>query len=502
MYVSKKRVALIVAASVIISSLLTFIFTSNGTDQVSKMFGNLLGTTEASTSEQPVHQPSSQGNKLSKEESDEFSRIFEAYSIIKDSYYDKSAVDTDKLIEGAIRGMVGVLNDPYSAYMDKDELANFEESLGSSFEGIGTEVMIQNNRVTIVSPFKDSPAEKAGLKPNDQIIAVDGENIEGLDLQTAVKKIRGPKGTKVKLEIIRAGLSEPLTIVVTRDTIPLESVYSEVIEADGKSLGKIQITSFSENTADRFFEEFNSLKRKGIKGLVIDVRGNPGGYLQAVLDIAQQLVPEGENVLQVEDRDGKRDQYKGKLKDKKFPIVILADKGSASASEILTAAMKEAGYPVVGQTTFGKGTVQVPKMMKDGGSIKITIAKWLTPDGNWIHQKGIEPSIPIEQPDYFNAAPIHAEEPIKAGTSGSEVQNLHLILKGLGYNLSREDSSYDQDTEKAVRDFQKTNGIKVTGEVDAATAQKMQEKLVEKMRDPKNDLQLQKALEVLAHSIK
>lgn len=501
MYMDKKKFTLWIAITVLLSSVLTFTIVSTNGNSIHQALDNLLGSTEVSTVEPPASQ-SEPTNAAPSNVPTEFAKIIEAYNIIKGSYYDKDTVDSQALIDGAIQGMVGVLKDPYSSYMDAEEIAQFEESLGSSFEGIGTEVMMQNNRVTIVSPFKDSPAEKAGLKPNDQIITVDGENIEGLELSKAVKKIRGPKGSKVKLEIMRPGVSESLTIVVTRDTIPLESVYSDSYEIDGKKIGKIEIASFSENTAARFTEEYESLKRKGVKGIVIDVRGNPGGYLQAVLGIAGRLVSEDKLILQVEDRDGKREKYSGQSKGKVLPLMVLTDKGSASASEILAAALKDAGVPVVGETTFGKGTVQVPKMMKDGASIKITVAKWLTPDGDWIHQKGIEPTKKVMQPDYFYAAPIHTEEPLKMDASGVEVKNLQLILKGLGYPTSRSDGYYDAATADAVKNFQQDQQLKVTGEVDQATAQKMQEELVKHLRDPKNDLQLQTALKDLVNSIK
>lgn len=498
MYMDKRKLSFYIVISVVISCLLTFTIVSMSGFSLKDSFDNWLAT------EVSADGGSQQTNaKLSKDDIPaDFAKILEAYQIIQSSYYDKDAASQQALIDGAIKGMVDVLKDPYSTYMDAEELANFEESLGSSFEGIGTEVMMENNRVTIVSPFKDSPAEKAGLKPKDQIISVDGENIEGLDLSKAVKKIRGPKGSKVKLEILRPGASETFTIVVIRDTIPLESVYSALYEVDGKKIGKIEIASFSENTAARFAEEYASLKRQGAKGIVIDVRGNPGGYLTAVVGIASSLVSDDKLILQVEDRDGKRDKYKGARKGEILPLAVLTDQGSASASEILAAALKDAGYPIIGETTFGKGTVQVPKEMKDGASIKITIAKWLTPDGSWIHEKGVIPTKQVKQPEYFYASPIHAEQALTREMNGVEVKNLQLILNGLGYTTTRNDGYFDEATATAVSSFQRDHSLKVTGVVDEATAQKLQEKLIEKIRNPENDLQLQAALKQLASSVK
>lgn len=504
MYLNKKRMALLVMIGALIGSVVTITIFSTG---IKDTIGRWLVSSEVSAVETNSKDTTNTNGKASNAPHPtdvpvEFSKVMEAYSIIMNSYFDKTSVESQKLIDGAIKGMVDVLQDPYSAYMDKEELANFEESLGSSFEGIGTEVMMQNNRVTIISPFKDSPAEKAGLKPNDQILAVDGENIEGLDLQKAVKKIRGPKGSKVKLEVFRPGVTDTFTVVVTRDTIPLESVYSELMELDGKKLGRIEIASFSENTATRFIEEYDSLKRKGAKGIVIDVRGNPGGYLQAVIGIASRLVSSDQLILQIEDRDGNRETYRGQAKSKSLPLVVLIDKGSASASEILAGALKEAGVTVLGQTTFGKGTVQVPKLMKDGASIKLTVAKWLTPDGTWIHGTGVTPTKEVLQPDYFYAAPIHAEEPLKREMNGAEIKNLQLVLHSLGYGADRADGYFDVGTSDAVKRFQRDYDLRETGEVDGKTAQKLQERLIEQIRDPQNDNQLKAAYEYLSKIVK
>lgn len=505
----RKKLSLFAAVLLVIGMIITFspsIQASLGKVFQTVMVGEPYHSL-ASTGSQ-VNPSDSKGYTTAQEEGSvkglppQFSKLAEAYQIILNSYYDKSAIDQNRLLEGAIKGMISVLDDPYTTYMDKEELTQFQDSLGSSFEGIGTEVMMLNNRVTIISPFKDSPAEKAGLKPNDQIITVDGVNIEGMDLQEAVKRIRGPKGTKVKLGILREGLTEPITVVVTRDTIPLETVYRSMETVKGKKIGRLEITSFSENTATRFYEEMTRLRQEGAKGIIIDLRGNPGGYLDAVLSIAEQIIPHQGVILQVEDRDGKRVKYTSKLKGDGFPILALIDGGSASASEILAGAIKAAGYPVVGTKSFGKGTVQVTKDLQDGSSIKITIAKWLTPDGTWIHKKGIEPTLQVEQPDYFQAAPIHTEKPLKRDMNNGDVKNLQLILSGLGFTLSRNDGYFDASTEASVKQFQEKNKLPVTGIVDQKTAEKMQEQLIAKIKNPQNDVQLQAAYRVMADMVK
>ena len=233
---------------------------------------------------------------------DNLVKVEQAYELISSRYVEK--VDHDQLVEGAIQGMLSVLKDPYSVYMDKNTAKQFTQTLSSSFEGIGAEVGMVDGKIVIVSPFKNSPAEKAGIKPNDQILKVNGKSVEGLDLNKATLKIRGKKGTTVELEIARKGLKEPLSIDVKRDEIPLETVHSSIKKQDGKKIGYIEITSFSEDTAADFKKDLKALENDHIKGLVLDVRGNPGGLLDSVGEILKEFVPKGKPYVQIEQRNG------------------------------------------------------------------------------------------------------------------------------------------------------------------------------------------------------
>ena len=323
----------------------------------------------------------------------EFEKLYSTYDKIKDDYYEE--VDEEKLVDGAINGMIKSLDDPYSAYMDKKEASSFHESISSSFEGIGAEIQEQDGQIMVVSPIKGSPAEKAGVKPNDIILSVDGKSVEGLSSSEAVLKIRGEKGTKVDLSISRAGESEPIKLTIKRDTIPIETVYAEMLD-DG--VAKIQVTSFSEHTVQELKTALEEMSKKDMKGLVLDLRGNPGGLLDQAIEMASLFIPNGKVVLQVEDRSGKKDVYKSENDGElKIPVVVLIDDGSASASEIVAAAVSEsADIPLIGVKSFGKGTVQTAQDFKDGSNFKYTAAKWLTPKGNWIHKKGIKPDINCE----------------------------------------------------------------------------------------------------------
>lgn len=443
--------------------------------------------------------PAAISEELSKTASDhdEMKKVRQAYELIKNRYVEK--VDEETLTEGAIQGMIDTLDDPYSVYMDAETTEQFNESLDSSFEGIGAEVSMIDGKVTIVAPIKNSPAEKAGLKPNDQILRVNGESLEGLDLYEAVLKIRGKKGTTVELDILRPGVKNVMKVKVVRDKIPIQTVYDSIKTYNGKKAGYLQITSFSENTAADFKKKLAKLEAEHIDGLIIDVRGNPGGYLQSVEEILKQLIPKGKPYVQIEERDGDRQKFYSDLTAKKpYPIVVLIDKGSASASEILAGAMKEAGgYKLVGEATFGKGTVQQAIPMGDGSNIKLTLYKWLTPDGHWIHKKGIKPDVAVAQPDYFHVAPLHVEKPLRYDMNDEQIANAQKMLKGLGFNPGRTDGYFSKDTEQAVQAFQKANQLPVTGRIDETTADVLQTKIMEAVRDPKHDVQLKKALGVL-----
>lgn len=447
--------------------------------------------------EQPEPSKENDSNTTKEELGNEFKKLNQAFNFISSNYVEE--VDQKKLIEGAIQGMVSTLDDPYSAYMDKETAKQFNDSLESSFEGIGAEVSMVEGKVTIVAPFRDSPAEKAGLKPNDQIIKIDDKSIEGLDLYEAVLKIRGEKGTIVNLDVMRPGVSEVMKVKVTRDTIPIETVYPSVKDYNGKKVGYIEITSFAEKTAEDFIAGLSELEDKKIDGLVIDVRGNPGGLLKSVEDILKQFITKDKPYVQIENRAGEKQRFFSSLTKKKdYPIVVLTDGGSASASEILAGAMSEAGeYDLVGEKTFGKGTVQQAKNMGDGSNLKLTMFKWLTPDGNWIHKKGIEPSVEVKQPEYYYANPIQFDKELTINMNNDKIKNAQVMLKGLGFDPGRVDGYFSEETGAAVKSFQRENGLTETGKIDEKTASLIESKTIETIRSGKHDEQLIMAMKTL-----
>ncbi|MHA6532745.1 S41 family peptidase [Paenibacillus sp. BAC0078] len=432
----------------------------------------------------------------------ESQKLGTALSLIEGNYYEK--VDREKLIDGAVNGMMEALGDPYSNYMGKETAQKFEESIEGSFSGIGAEVSSDNGKVVIVSPIKGSPAEKAGLQAKDIILSVNGETLEGMELNAAVAKIRGPKGSKATLKIQRTGAAEPLEFVLTRDDVKMETVYAK-LGKDG--VGIIEVTQFSMNTAERFKEELGKLEKQGMKGLVIDVRNDPGGVLPVVIEMAQEFVPTGKAIVQVEDKNKKREvsTSKGSSKGKDYPVVVLMNKGSASASEILAGALQQsAGAKLIGDNSFGKGTVQTSfdKQLGDGSLLKITIAKWLTPNGSWIHGKGIKPDIAVAQPDYFSVAPINKSVTLQYNMNSADVKNAQIMLAGLGYKPGRKDGYFDTATKDAVKKFQSTSKLQATGIINAKTAEALELALVKAIKDPANDNQLNKGIAEVQKEIK
>jgi len=424
-------------------------------------------------------------------EEDPFSKLKSTYSILEKNYYKE--IDQETLVEGAIKGMVDSLDDPYSVYMDVEEAKSFNENVSSSFEGIGAEIQENNGQIIVVSPIKGSPAEEVGLKPKDVILKVDDQSIDGYSVTEAVMLIRGEKGSKVNLVINRAGVGE-LDFSIVRDTIPIETVYSEVIE---KNIGKIQITKFSETTGEELTNALNELRKKEVSGLVIDLRQNPGGLLKQAIAMSDLFLEKGKNILQVENNLGEKEVYDDEndlVLD--LPITVLIDEGTASAGEIMAAALNQsAGIPLVGETTFGKGTVQTAKFFDDQSSVKYTTAKWLTPDGSWIHEKGIEPTVKVELPEYANLPFINPDNVLKQGDTNTEVDSAQKMLSALGYSDIPLNGTFDETTEEVVKQFQKDEELQVDGQITKQTTITLIQRIQEKLKE--NDTQLKKAIEVL-----
>ncbi len=422
----------------------------------------------------------------------EFQKLYQAYDELKANYF--ADLDQDVLVNGAINGMIDALGDPYSDYMNQEEAAQFQESISSSFQGIGAEIQERNGFILVVSPIKNSPAEKAGLLPNDKIVAVDGESIQGMSASEAVLLIRGEKGTEVTLTIQRGELSDPLEIPIVRDEIPIETVYADMLEED---VAHIQITSFSENTYEELLAAMSEMEEAGMKALVLDVRQNPGGLLNSAIDISNLFVEDGKPLFQTQKKGKEAEIFTATGGTKvKVPVTLLIDGGSASASEILAAAMSEsAGTQLVGMNTFGKGTVQTADNLADGSNLKFTTAKWLTPDGNWIHEKGIAPTVKVETPAYSQLPYLDASIEMKIGVLSDQVKAAEEMMKAIGLDSGAVDGLFDEKTEEAVKILQKETELKETGVLTGETTYVLMDRLREKIE--KEDPQLLKAKDLV-----
>lgn len=354
----------------------------------------------------------------------DFSLFWDAWERLNRYYIDKKALDPQKMVYGAISGMVSSLGDPYTVFLPPDQNKEAKDDLGGKFEGIGAQLGIKDKKVVVVAPLAGTPAEKAGLRPGDWIIKVDGKETTNWTLPETVAKIRGPKGSSVNLTILHKDATKSADLSVVRETISVSSVEWEkknVKMANVEGVSQLQIVKEDCNDCeeiiylklsrfgDQTTEEWNKaideiIKTTGqpggqaVKGLVFDLRNNPGGYLSGSVFIASEFLKEGTVVIQESASGGKQTykvERKGKITD--MPIVVLINKGSASASEIVAGALGVRGRAkVVGETSFGKGSIQEAQELSGGSGIHITTAKWLLPNGKWINGSGIEPDIKVE----------------------------------------------------------------------------------------------------------
>lgn len=344
-----------------------------------------------------------------------FKPFWETWQIVNNQYVDQP-IDTQKLMEGAIQGMVDALGDQHTSYMNPDQYRQANVSLEGEYEGIGAWVDPNAEYLTIVSPMPGSPAEEAGLQPGDQIIAVDGENMTGVDGNLVIRKVIGPRGSKVVLTILREGVPEPFDLEITRARIVLPSLETRILE--DTNIAYLRLYDFGDSATDDVRDALRDLLKDNPDGLVFDLRGNGGGYLSAAVDIASEFVKNGIIVYE-EYGNGERDSFEatGNGLATDIPLVVLVDEGSASASEIVAGAIQDyERAPLVGTTTFGKGSVQIWTPLKDdAGAVRVTVARWLTPDERQIHEVGLEPDYTVEfsEEDIANERDVQLEKAVE-----------------------------------------------------------------------------------------
>lgn len=332
-----------------------------------------------------------------------FDSLYETYDTIMSEYY--KDVDSDKLIEGAINGMLESLDDEHTMYFDKKSKEEFDSELSGNYYGIGAQIQLTSDEtIKITKVFDNSPAKKAGLKEEDVFVSVDGTSVKGKSA-TEVANMLKSDSVRTSTIVVKRNDKE-LTFKVTKENITLFSVSSEMLDNNGKNVGYLSVSIFGQKTYSQFKDALTKLEKQDMDSLIIDLRGNTGGYLSTVTNMLEEFIDKGNVIYQIQSSSGVKQYKTVKPSEKKYKIVVLIDGGSASASEIMSAAMKEVyGATLVGQTTYGKGTVQTTKNLSNGSMIKYTIEKWLTPSGKNIDKEGIKPDYEVELGDSYKNNP-------------------------------------------------------------------------------------------------
>ena len=327
---------------------------------------------------------------------EEFNILFEVWDTIKRDHFQRDSLDAELLSQGAVRGMLEALDDPYASYLTSQQYAMDSQNFKGFFEGIGAEVSMRDGRIIIVAPIPDTPAERAGIRPGDTILEIDGESTEGISLLEAVAKIRGAKGESVDLVILHRTSVEPTRITIVRDVIQMSSVKLKIFVGQ---IAHLRITSFTGTTERELVDALEKIKRFEARGIILDLRNNPGGLLDSVVRVTSHFIDDGLVLHEVDGRGNRKNwQVNSGGEAKEIPLVTLVNEFTASGGEVLAGALIDhERATVIGATTFGKGSVNTIRQLSDGSGLYFTIARWYTPDGALIEGEGVDPHIVVDQ---------------------------------------------------------------------------------------------------------
>ena len=416
--------------------------------------------------------------------------FWEVWELVQDKYIEP--VEEETLIRGSVEGMLRSLEDPHTMYLTPESLRELLIHTTGSFSGIGVEITGGEGEVLVLRVINESPAQRVGMLPGDRIVKVDEQNVAGMGVDEVASILRGPGGTAVDVGIQRSGEAELLTLTIIRAEVERETVFTDILE---DSIGYIQITSFDQQTGTDFKVALDRLEQEDLNGLILDLRDNPGGIVDEAIEVGNLIVPAGE-ITRVVDRDGNvRERYMSQAQPRDYPIVVLINEHSASAAEIIAGALQDSGNaPLVGAPSFGKATVQHLQYLSDGGGLRYTIAKYLTPAGHDLHQNGLQPDIVVDLPPeyYLQYRPIPRD--LQDGDMGEKVLLLQEMLYFLGFSLEKT-GVYDSVTREALVQFQRHEGLSANGSLDITTRERLRSVLGERARE--TDTQLQAAKELL-----
>ncbi|MGR3741834.1 S41 family peptidase [Companilactobacillus sp. DQM5] len=421
-------------------------------------------------------------------------RFITVYNDINSGYYKK--VNSEKLINSGINGMLSSLNDPYTQYIDSSQMESFNNNISGNVSGIGVVVTSSKNQIIVDSVVNDSPAKKAGIKANDIIEKIDNKSTKSMTLDETSKYIKGKTGTKVTLSIKRG--NEEFKKDIVREKLIVTSVNYNV-DSKNKNIGYIQISEFSDNTAKDLKNALVKLDSKKVKRVIIDLRSNPGGELDQAVRAASMFVKNGDKIVSTQDRSGKKVIYKAKstynggFKFKKT-VNLLVDSNTASAAEVFTAALNENnGTPIIGTKTFGKGIVQSVVPVDASSEVKFTSSKWLTPKNNWIHHKGIKPTIEVKSDGITNETGFKDYKTYKLGDKNKDIKFAQEVLNKLGYKVQIT-GIFDQETVNKIKQYQKDNNLNQDGQLTKKTKETMLYSLAKNLKE--NDTVYKRALDL------
>ncbi len=329
----------------------------------------------------------------------DFGTFWQAWQIINDQYLRNADVNNTKKLHGAIKGLTGSLQDPYSEFFNPEDGQKFKQDVQGNFGGIGAELGIRKNQLVIIAPLKGTPASRAGLLPGDQVLKINSSSTEGIIIEQAVSSIRGPEGTQVVLTIFREGWEKTKEFKITRANIVIPTLDVETV---GDHLTHLSLHSFNGNAELLFYQAMSKELNSGSRGLILDLRNDPGGFLEVAVNLAGWFLPKGSLVVSEKGRTNPSQDFRavGSAALADFPVVVLVNGGSASAAEILAGALRDVRHlKLVGETTFGKGTVQELERLRDGSSLKVTIAHWVLPSGQILENGGLKPDVEVKITD-------------------------------------------------------------------------------------------------------